>query len=72
VALPPGTGDVYLRLRNEAGTYTGWFSLDGTTWTLVGTIGRTLTDPTVGLSTGQSDGVDPPIALFDWFTEVAR
>ena len=69
IALPPGTGEVYLRLRNVGDTFTGWYSTDGATWTLVGSVNRSLSESIYGVWTGQSVEGPVPTAHFDWFKE---
>lgn len=71
IALPPGTGEVHLRLRNVGETFTGWYSTDGATWTLVGSVNRSLSETTYGVWTGQSTVAPVPTAHFDWFAETA-
>jgi hypothetical protein len=69
IALPPGTGEVYLRLRNVGDTFTGWYSTDGASWTLVGSVNRNLSETLYGVWTGNSTMEPIPTARFDSFTE---
>ena len=45
VALPTGTGDVWLRLRHVDGMFTGSYSLDGGNWSELASRARTMLDP---------------------------
>jgi hypothetical protein len=73
IGLPQGTGDVYLRIRYEAGVYTGSYSLDGISWTEVGSRVRVLSNPLVGIQNGgfRAPPVINPTIEFDWFAERA-
>ncbi len=67
VALPAGTGDVWLRLRHVGGTFTGSYSTDGTTWTDLASHDRDFGTPVYGILTGNSAA--PVVADFDYFME---
>ena len=70
--LPAGAGDVYLRLRHEAGTYTAFYSIDGTDWTELGSRSRVLTSEVIGLMAAPAQApTDEPIARFSYFSEIA-
>ena len=71
VTLPPGTGDVYLRIRHEGGVYTGFYSLDGSDWVNVGSRSRDLVDAQIGIWTGGAFSEPVPTAHFDYFEEAA-
>ena len=45
---------VFLRLTREENTYTGYYSLDGTTWFIGGTFTRNIKSPRIGLFADQS------------------
>jgi regulation of enolase protein 1 (concanavalin A-like superfamily) len=73
VALPTGTGDVWLRLRHVDGMFTGSYSLDGSNWTELASRARTMIEPTYGVYTGRSvNGGSVPTAHFDYFSERAE
>jgi len=57
--------EVYLKLRREGNTYTGYYSLDGQAWTLVGTHTSTIDPVSYGILTGRSD--QSISAEFDYF-----
>ena len=57
--------EVYLKLRRDGDTYTGFYSLDGQTWTLVGTHISPIKPVSYGLLIGYSD--QPITAEFDFF-----
>ena len=57
--------EVYLKLRREGNTYTGFYSLDGKFWTLVGVHTSPIKPVSYGLSIGRSD--QPISADFDYF-----
>ena len=70
--LPAGTGGVYLRLRNEAGTYTASYSTDGSTWTEIGSRSRLLTSELVGVMAAPAQtATQEPVARFSYFSETA-
>jgi hypothetical protein len=57
--------DVYLKLRREGTTYTGYYSLDGQNWTLAGVHTSPIEPVSYGLLIGKSD--QPISAEFDFF-----
>jgi len=57
--------EVYLKLRREGNTYTGFYSLDGKFWILVGVHTSPIKPVSYGLSIGRSD--QPISADFDYF-----
>jgi len=57
----------YLRLRREGNTYTGYYSEDGTNWTVIGQHTNNLTSLRVGLIAAQATQ-DEITADFDYFT----
>jgi beta-xylosidase len=69
VPLPAGTDTVNLRIRHFDGTYTGSYSLDGSTWIEIASRDRVLSNPTVGIQTGQSLSDPVPTAHFDCFEQ---
>ena len=56
--------EVYLKLRREENTYTGYYSLDGQAWTPVGMHTSTIDPVSYGILTGRSD--QPISAEFDY------
>lgn len=66
------SGDtVYLRLRREGNAYTGYSSLDGTDWQVIGTHQMDMNPGFVGLTAAQANGSEPGPAQFDYFTITA-
>jgi beta-xylosidase len=63
----PATDTVYLRLRQEGNTYTGYVSEDGTTWKLIGSHDSDMKPILVGLISGQANKTVPKPARFDYF-----
>jgi hypothetical protein len=63
-----GISPLWLRLQRERNTWTGLYSLDGTTWNTAGQFDYTLTVHHVGL-TARNAGAPPPdySAMFDYF-----
>ena len=57
--------DVYLKLRRDGNTYTGYYSLDGQSWTLIGEHRSPIEPVSYGLLIGSSD--QPISAEFDFF-----
>ena len=57
---------IYLRLRREGNTYTGYYSEDGQNWIATGEHVRDFTQVQVGLIAAQSQTEIP--AVFDYFT----
>ena len=51
---------LWLRLSKNGTTYNGYYSLNGSTWTVVGTETDTLQVADVGLYAGQGGGTSPP------------
>ncbi len=62
----PQTDTVYLRLRKEEGTYTAYYSEDGSQWNLVGAHSSEMNALFVGLIAGQST-TGTRSARFDYF-----
>ena len=69
VAVPAGTGDVWLRLQKTNGTFNGSYSLDGINWTTLASRSRTMSDLRYGIFTGRSVNGTVPTADFDYFSE---
>ena len=65
-AIPSGD-TVYLRLRREGNAYTGYGSLDGTDWQVIGTHQTEMNPGFVGLTAAQANGSAPGPAQFDYF-----
>lgn len=66
------SGDtVYLRLRREGNTYTGYGSADGTNWQVIGVHQSQMSAGFVGLTAAQANGSQPGPAQFDYFTITA-
>ncbi len=66
------SGDtVYLRLRREGNSYTGYGSLDGADWQVIGTHQTEMKPRFVGLTAAQANGSKPGPAQFDYFTIIA-
>ena len=63
----PDTDAVSLRLRREGRTFTGYYSVDGKQWKMVGSHSTDLTPVFVGLVAGQVIGFTPKPAQFDYF-----
>ncbi len=63
-----GTDTVSLRLRREGNSYTGYSSLDGTNWQVIGTHQSPMSAGFVGLTAAQANGSEPGPAQFDYFT----
>jgi len=57
---------IYLRLRREGNTYTGYYSTDGENWTMLGTHTRDFSPIRVGLVAAQASAQIP--AIFDYFS----
>ncbi len=57
---------IYLRLRREGNTYSGYYSEDGQNWILTGEHVRDFSQPRVGLIAAQSETEIP--AVFEYFT----
>jgi hypothetical protein len=57
--------EVYLKLRREENTYTGYYSLDGQSWTTVGVHRSSIEPVSYGFLIGKSD--QPISADFDYF-----
>jgi len=57
---------IYLRIRREGNTYTGYYSADGQNWTVTGTHTRDFSQIRVGLVAAQSETAIP--AIFDYFS----
>lgn len=57
--------EVYLKLRREENTYTGYYSLDGQAWTLAGMHISPIDPVSYGILIGKSD--QPISAEFDYF-----
>lgn len=66
-----GTDTVSLRLRREGNSYTGYGSLDGTNWQVIGTHQSPMSAGFVGLTAAQANGSVPEAAQFDYFTIIA-
>lgn len=66
-----GTDTVSLRLRREGSSYTGYASLDGTNWQVIGTHQSPMTAGFVGLTAAQATDTEPGPAQFDYFTITA-
>jgi transcriptional regulator with XRE-family HTH domain len=70
VDVPPGTTAVYLRLLHVGGRYTASFSLNGTSWTEIGSRDRTMSNPRIGLNKAEAQNPgSEPTAYFDYFSE---
>lgn len=70
-ATPITSGDtVSLRLRREGDSYTGYSSLDGANWQVIGTHQSPMSAGFVGLTAAQN-GSMPEAAQFDYFTVTA-
>ena len=54
---------LWLRLSKNGTTYNGYYSLNGSTWTVVGTETDTLQVADVGLYAGQGGGTSPPTQM---------
>lgn len=63
----PEVDTVYLRLRREGSTFTGYVSIDGKQWNLIGAHKIALQPLFVGLVAGQAVGSVPKPAQFDYF-----
>jgi len=63
----PETDTVQLRLRREGETYTGYISVDGVQWILIGVHRSDMVPIFVGLVAGQAVGSTPKPAQFDYF-----
>jgi beta-xylosidase len=62
-------GDAYLKLIRQTNVYTGYVSVDGESWTLVGTHTIAITPTKVGLkASAQIEGAAEIPADFDFFT----
>jgi beta-xylosidase len=62
-------GDAYLRLIRQRNIYTGYVSVDGVNWTLVGTHSVVIAPTKVGLrASNQTQGAAEIPADFDFFT----
>lgn len=71
-ATPITSGDtIYLRLRREGNSYTGYGSLDGADWQVIGTHQTEMNPGFVGLTAAQANGSQPDPAQFDYFTITA-
>ena len=57
----------YLRLRREGNTYTGYYSEDGTNWTVIGQHTSPLNPLRVGLFAAQAISAETT-ADFEYFT----
>ena len=57
---------IYLRLRREGNTYTGYYSEDGQNWSITGEHVREISQARVGLIAAQASTEIP--AVFDYFT----
>jgi RHS repeat-associated protein len=62
---------IYLKLKRSGATFTGYYSADGVTWTLVGQLaGVGLTTPQIGLFAHAANSGAPQLpADFDYFCE---
>ena len=68
--LPEPPDGVYLRLIVNGDTYSGSYSVDGSTWRSAGRTTKSMADPQIGLIMRPNDPV-APAAHFDFF-EVTR
>ena len=65
----PSQGDTYLKLIRQGPAYTGYVSIDGVNWTLVGVHTTSITPSMIGLKAGNQKQGDAEIpADFDFFT----
>jgi hypothetical protein len=61
------TGNLILRVDRSANTYTGFYSTDGgSTWTTVGTVNNTLTNPKLAIQVGGDNSGTTPNADLAW------
>lgn len=58
---------VSLRLRREGNSYTGYSSLDGENWQVIGTHTTEMSPRFIGLTAAQANGSVPKAAQFDYF-----
>ncbi len=67
-AVPaPSADTLYLRMRREGGTFTSYYSEDGSNWVLVGAYSGVMNPSSIGLMAGQSTSGPLP-AQFDYFS----
>jgi len=61
------SSEIFLRLTREGNIYSGYYSLDGSTWIKVGDHKQDFISPRIGLYTGQSTVENPISADFYYF-----